>query len=72
MVFRRCRHMPSSRSKRQGCLDSDEDKDLTIQDVLGAEDERFELIEADVTVAPAIRSLPERERLILHLASSRN
>ena len=47
--------------------DGDEDSELTIQDGLGAEDERFELIEADATLAPAIRSLPERQRRILHL-----
>ena len=40
---------------------------MTIQDGLGAEDERFELIEADATLAPAIRSLAERQRRILHL-----
>jgi RNA polymerase sigma-B factor len=47
--------------------DPDEDNDLTIQDVLGAEDDRFELIEEDATVGPALRMLPERERRILHL-----
>ena len=51
----------------RGSAESDEESELTIQDALGAEDERFELIEADATLAPAIRSLGERERRILHL-----
>lgn len=36
-------------------------------DSLGCEDERFALVEADATVSAAIRTLPPRERLILHL-----
>jgi RNA polymerase sigma-B factor len=35
--------------------------------VIGGEDEAFELIEADASVAPAIRQLGERERRVLHL-----
>src|SRR5581483_3769602 len=34
---------------------------------IGAEDESYELVEADASVVPAIRSLGERERLVLHL-----
>jgi RNA polymerase sigma-B factor len=36
-------------------------------DTLGEEDERFELIDLGVTIAPAVRELPERERRILHM-----
>jgi RNA polymerase sigma-B factor len=36
-------------------------------DSLGAEDERFELVEADVVVTEALRQLPLRERRILQL-----
>jgi RNA polymerase sigma-B factor len=34
---------------------------------LGEEDDRFELIDADVTVAEALRHLPQRERRVLQL-----
>jgi RNA polymerase sigma-B factor len=46
---------------------SDDDADLTVGGVLGEEDERYELIEADVTVVPSVSALPERERLVLHM-----
>ncbi len=36
-------------------------------DRIGSEDARYELIEADVSAAPVIRELPERERRVLHL-----
>jgi RNA polymerase sigma-B factor len=36
-------------------------------DTLGEDDERFELVELGVTIAPALRALPERERRILHM-----
>jgi RNA polymerase sigma-B factor len=36
-------------------------------DTLGEEDERFELIDLGVTIAPTVRELPERERRILHM-----
>jgi RNA polymerase sigma-B factor len=45
-------------------MDGDE---TTLGDTLGAEDERYELIESDAAVAGAVRSLPERERRILYL-----
>jgi RNA polymerase sigma-B factor len=38
-----------------------------VGETLGAEDDRYELIEADAAVAQALRSLPERERQILRL-----
>jgi RNA polymerase sigma-B factor len=44
-----------------------EDEDWSIGDALGAEDERLELVEEIVTVASALRGLPERERRILRL-----
>jgi RNA polymerase sigma-B factor len=36
-------------------------------DSLGAEDERYELIEYSATIAPTLRALPERDRTVLHL-----
>jgi RNA polymerase sigma-B factor len=34
---------------------------------LGAEDERFELIEYTAAIAPTLQALPERDRVVLHL-----
>ena len=45
----------------------DEPADSAFADTLGEEDERFELVELGVTIAPALRSLPERERRILQM-----
>lgn len=39
----------------------------TYGESLGELDDRFALVEADVTVAEALRHLPERERRVLHL-----
>jgi RNA polymerase sigma-B factor len=39
----------------------------TLGDTLGAEDERYELIESDLAVVGAVRALPQRERRILYL-----
>jgi RNA polymerase sigma-B factor len=39
----------------------------TYGSALGSEDERYELIDADASIAAAIRHLPERERMVLHL-----
>jgi RNA polymerase sigma-B factor len=36
-------------------------------DTIGREDERYELVELDAMLAAALRHLPQRERLILHL-----
>jgi len=36
-------------------------------ELIGGEDESYELIEADASVVPAIRSLGERDRRVLHL-----
>ena len=44
-----------------------EDESESYGDSMGAEDERFELVEADVVVSAAVRRLPSRERRILHL-----
>jgi len=44
-----------------------EGTDITIGETLGAEDERYELVEADMAIAQASRKLPRRERHILHL-----
>ncbi len=43
------------------------DGDLSVGDGLGSEDERFELVDLGVSVAPAFRALPRREQLILKL-----
>lgn len=45
---------------------SDDDQEA-YGDTLGEEDERFDLVEADVVVSEALRHLPARERKILHL-----
>jgi RNA polymerase sigma-B factor len=36
-------------------------------DSVGSEDERYELIELGAAIAPTLRALPERDRLVLHL-----
>lgn len=45
----------------------DGEQDGTLGDTLGAEDERYELVELGASLEPALRALPERERTILHL-----
>ena len=45
----------------------DSDGGMTYLDALGAEDEHYELIELDATVAVALENLPARERSIIHL-----
>ena len=52
---------------RPRSAESDQNNQLTIQDVIDAEDERHELSEADATLVYAMRRLSERERQILHL-----
>ncbi len=44
---------------------ADEDGDLTVTERLGAEDDGYELVDARVAVAAALRSLPEGERRLL-------
>ena len=39
----------------------------TYADSLGMEEERYELVEYGATIAPTMKALSERERLILHL-----
>jgi RNA polymerase sigma-B factor len=46
---------------------SGDDDGQTVASTVGETDERFELIEDRASIAPALRLLPERERLILHL-----
>jgi RNA polymerase sigma-B factor len=45
----------------------DEHARLTHLDTLGSEDERYELIELDATLAAALKHLPPRERTIIRL-----
>jgi len=44
-----------------------EEDDETWAQSVGSEDPGYELVEYGATLAPAMRALPERERLILHL-----
>jgi len=44
-----------------------DDESESYVDTLGAEDERFELIEYEATIAPTLRALPDRDRIVLHL-----
>ena len=39
----------------------------TYADMLGGDDERFELVEYSAAIAPTLRALPHRDRLVLHL-----
>jgi RNA polymerase sigma-B factor len=39
----------------------------SITDVIGSEDERFDLIDHTATIEPILKALPERERKILHM-----
>jgi RNA polymerase sigma-B factor len=42
-------------------------EDDTWAQAVGADDPAYELVEQSATLAPAMRSLPDRERLILHM-----
>lgn len=46
---------------------SDDDGARSYADSVAIEDEGFELVELGDAIAPAVRALPRRERLILHL-----
>jgi RNA polymerase sigma-B factor len=46
---------------------TEEDGPCTLAETLGAEDENYALIEGRMVAADALRSLPERERHILHM-----
>jgi RNA polymerase sigma-B factor len=48
-------------------LRSGNDESQTIAETFGEKDERFELVEDSASIGPALKTLPERERLILHL-----
>jgi RNA polymerase sigma-B factor len=48
-------------------LRSRDDDSQTVAETVGAADDRFELIEGRASISHALKSLPERERLILHL-----
>ena len=54
----------SLEEQRGSELDSQEP---TYADALGTEEERYELVEYGATIAPTMKALSERERLILHL-----
>jgi RNA polymerase sigma-B factor len=47
--------------------DSDNGGSDTFQDTLGTDEERYELVEYGATIAPTLKALSPRERLILHL-----
>jgi RNA polymerase sigma-B factor len=44
-----------------------EDDAITYGDGVGKEDERYELVELDATVVAALKNIPARERLMLHM-----
>jgi RNA polymerase sigma-B factor len=46
---------------------SGDEQSQTVAETLGETDARFELIEGRASIGPALKALPERERLILHL-----
>jgi RNA polymerase sigma-B factor len=48
-------------------LHDDDEREDTLGETLGAEDDRYGLVEEDVTLAGVVRALPARERQILHL-----
>jgi RNA polymerase sigma-B factor len=48
-------------------LRSGDEGSQTIAATIGENDQRFELIEGRASIGPALKALPERERLILHL-----
>ena len=45
----------------------DADEGATYAERVGEEDGRFELVEYEATLAPVLRALPERDRVVLHL-----
>ena len=47
--------------------ESSDSQEPTYADSLGSEEERYELVEYGATIAPTMKALSERERLILHL-----
>jgi RNA polymerase sigma-B factor len=47
-------------------------EDRPIAEVVGADDERFDLIDHTATIEPILRALPERERHILHMRFARD
>jgi RNA polymerase sigma-B factor len=47
--------------------ESRDSQEPTYADSLGTEEERYELVEYGATIAPTMKALSERERLILHL-----
>ena len=56
----------SLEQQRSGDADNGSGSD-TFQDKLGTEEERYELVEYGATIAPTLKALSPRERLILHL-----
>jgi RNA polymerase sigma-B factor len=56
----------SLEQQRSGDPDNGSGSD-TFQDKLGTEEERYELVEYGATIAPTLKALSPRERLILHL-----
>ena len=48
-------------------LRSSDDESQTIAATVGETDRRFELIEAGASIGPALKALPERDRLLLQL-----
>lgn len=46
---------------------SSDDESDTFAESIGAEDDRFELVEYEAAIAPTLRALPKRDQIVLHL-----
>ena len=53
--------------EEQRSSEASDSSEPTFADSLGKEEERYELVEYGATIAPTMKALSERERLILHL-----
>jgi RNA polymerase sigma-B factor len=49
---------------------SDDNEGDTFADSIGVEDDRFDVIEYEATIAPTLKALPKRDQLVLHLRFS--
>jgi RNA polymerase sigma-B factor len=61
------RAVQATASLDQPASSSGEDRDATLGELIGGEDDRYELVERQADVAPLLRALPRREREVLFL-----
>jgi RNA polymerase sigma-B factor len=61
------RAVQATASLDQPASGSADDRDATLGELIGGEDDRFELVERQADVAPLLRALPRREREVLFL-----